>query len=66
MTSSVRPRRFTGNIRTIKSEIKKVCEKHETSFHILDWPEKKYTRNGPGNVVDDGYDMEFIKIEIFA
>jgi hypothetical protein len=58
-----KPTRFSEPIRYIKSAIKYACKVHKVSLLFLDWPKLKYIYNG-GKKVRDGYDQDYISIEL--
>ena len=59
------PRDFDFPIRTTKAAIKRIFRKAAVRFNFLHWPQKKYVADGSGGKMPDGYDCDYIKIEIF-
>lgn len=58
-----KPMRFVRPLRTIKADVRRACK--EVYFRYLDYPVMTY-RKSAGDKVQDGYDGESIKIEVYV
>ena len=61
-----RPKAFTVPLRSAKAGVKRVFREAKIDFTFFHWPMKQYVADGCGGKRPDGYDCDFIKIEVFV
>jgi len=63
-TSGGRPLEFQSSVRKVKGQIRSACHRHDVEHNFLQWPTRQYW-DDHGRRERDGFDDDYIKVELF-